>query len=154
MRRCATCSQGFSGDARFCPYDGDPLHEDGTADLQADPLVGQVLDGRYEVESVLGQGGMGTVYAVRHRALAKRLALKIMRADWAREGDLAARFIREARAAALIAHPNVVQITDFGQTPKAVPYFVMELLDGMPLSKLLRQGGPPPAALAVRILQQ
>jgi serine/threonine-protein kinase len=154
VRRCATCDQGFSGDARFCPFDGDPLEEVVGHRPESDPLLGQVVDGRYEVESVLGQGGMGTVYAARHRALAKRLALKVMRADLAREGDLGARFIQEARAAALIGHPNVVQITDFGQTPSGAPYFVMELLDGTPLSMLIRQGGPPPVAQSVRILQQ
>jgi predicted Ser/Thr protein kinase len=154
VRVCATCGQGFSGDARFCPFDGDPLEERADATIEIDRLVGRVIDGRYEVEGVLGQGGMGTVYAVRHRALNKPLALKMMRADLAREGDLAARFIQEARAAALIGHPNVVQITDFGQTPEGATYFVMEFLDGTPLSKLLREGGPPPVALSVRILQQ
>src|ERR1041384_720504 len=102
----------------------------------------------------LGEGGMGSVYAVRHRALDKRFAMKVMRADLARQGELAARFIQEARATAAIGHPNIVQITDFGQPPSAAPYFVMELLDGTPLSKLIRKGGPLPAGLAVRILLQ
>lgn len=154
VRRCPTCKQHFSGDARFCPFDGDPLEVAEGYRPDSDPLLGKLIEGRYEVESVLGEGGMGSVYAVRHRALDKRFAMKVMRADLARQGELAARFIQEARATAAIGHPNIVQITDFGQLPSAAPYFVMELLDGTPLSKLIRQGGPLPAGLAVRILLQ
>ncbi|HKQ71631.1 MAG TPA: serine/threonine-protein kinase [Polyangiaceae bacterium] len=154
VHRCPTCSQHFSGDSRFCPFDGDPLEVATGYHPEADPLLGTLIDGRYEVETVLGEGGMGSVYGVKHRALGKRFALKVMRADLAREGDLAARFIQEARAAAAIGHPNIVQITDFGQLPTHAPYFVMELLVGTSLSKMIRTGGPLPAAQAVRILQQ
>lgn len=152
--RCPSCKQHFTGDARFCPFDGDALEAAPEYRADADPLIGTLIDGRYEVERVLGEGGMGTVYGVRHRSLDKRFALKVMRADMAEQGELAARFIQEARAAAAILHPNVVQITDFGELPSRAPYFVMELLDGTPLSKLLKSGGPPPFARAVRILKQ
>ncbi len=154
VHRCPTCNQHFSGDARFCPFDGDPLVVASAYRADADPLLGKLIDGRYEVESVLGEGGMGSVYAVRHRALDKRFALKVMRADFAQQGELAARFIQEARAAAAIGHPNIVQITDFGQLPTRAPYFVMELLDGTPLSKMIRAGGPLPFVQAVRIVRQ
>src|SRR6185369_5805709 len=154
VRRCPTCGQHFSGDARFCPFDGDPLAVADGYRPESDPLLGKLVEGRYEVESVLGEGGMGSVYAVRHRALDKRFAMKVMRADLAKQGELAARFIQEARATAAIGHPNIVQITDFGELPSGAPYFVMELLDGTPLSKLIRKGGPLPARLAVRILLQ
>jgi serine/threonine-protein kinase len=154
VRQCATCKQHFSGDARFCPFDGDPLEVSEGYRPEADPLLGKLVEGRYEVESVLGEGGMGSVYAVRHRALDKRFAMKVMRADLAKQGELAARFIQEARATAAIGHPNIVQITDFGQLPSGAPYFVMELLDGTPLSKMIRKGGPLPAGLAVRVLIQ
>jgi len=154
VRKCPMCAQHFSGDARFCPFDGDPLQVAEGYRPEADPLLGKVIEGRYEIESVLGEGGMGSVYAVRHRALDKRFAMKVMRPDLARQGELAARFIQEARATAAIGHPNIVQITDFGELPTGAPYFVMELLDGTPLSKLIRKGGPLPAALAVRVLLQ
>jgi eukaryotic-like serine/threonine-protein kinase len=154
VRRCPTCQQHFSGDARFCPFDGDPLVVAEGYRPESDPLLGKLIEGRYEVESVLGEGGMGSVYAVRHRALDKRFAMKVMRADLAKQGELAARFIQEARATGAIGHPNIVQITDFGQLPSGAPYFVMELLDGTPLSKLIRKGGPLPARLAVRVLIQ
>jgi serine/threonine-protein kinase len=153
-RICRTCGQHFSGDARFCPFDGEPLQVSTEYRPEADPLLGKVIDGRYEVEVVLGEGGMGTVYRARHRALGKRFALKVMRPELARQGDLAGRFIQEARAAAAIDHQNVVQITDFGELPGGTPYFVMELLEGEPLSKILKKTGPLPAVRAVRILQQ
>jgi eukaryotic-like serine/threonine-protein kinase len=152
--RCPSCKQHFTGDARFCPFDGDALVPAPGYRADADPLIGTVVDGRYQVECVLGEGGMGTVYGVRHRSLDKRFALKVMRADMAQQAELAARFIQEARAAAAIGHPNIVQITDFGELPGHAPYFVMELLHGTSLSKLLRAGGPPPFARAVRILKQ
>ena len=108
---------------------------------------GKLVDGRYEVESVLGEGGMGTVYAVRHRALGKRFALKVLRADLARDGELAARFIREAKAAAAIGHPNIVADHRLRSSSRTgAPYFVMELLDGISLSSCFATGGPLPAA--------
>jgi serine/threonine-protein kinase len=152
--RCPSCEQHFTGDARFCPFDGDALVAAPGYRADADPLIGTIIGGRYEVQRVLGEGGMGTVYGVRHRSLDKGFALKVMRADMARQGEHAARFIQEARAAAAIGHPNIVQITDFGEQPNRAPYFVMELLDGVSLSKLLRSGGPPPFARALRLLKQ
>src|SRR5260370_14649751 len=154
VRVCPTCHQHSPGDARFCPFDGGPLEVAQGYRPESDPLVGKLIEGRSEVESAVGEGGMGSVYAVRHRALDKRFAMKVMRADLAKQGELAARFIQEARATAAIGHPNIVQITDFGELPSGAPYFVMELLDGTPLSKMIRKGGPLPAALAVRILLQ
>jgi serine/threonine-protein kinase len=153
-RRCSSCQQHFTGDARFCPFDGGALEAAPEYRSDADPLIGTLIDGRYQVESVLGEGGMGIVYGARHRSLDKRFALKVMRAHMARDGELAARFTQEARAAAAIHHPNIVQITDFGDLPIGAPYFVMELLDGVPLSQLLKCGGPPPFARALRIVKQ
>jgi serine/threonine-protein kinase len=152
-KACPACKSRFSSDARFCPFDGEPLERAG-AEPPRDPLVGTTVDGRYRVEAVLGEGGMGIVYRVRHTVLERALALKVLRADLATDGDLGLRFTREAKAAASISHPSVVQITDFGVLPSAQPYFVMELLIGEPLSAIVRKGGPLPAARAVRLLVQ
>ena len=142
-RRCPTCQQAFSGEARFCPFDGDALTEAPDWNPAADPLIGTSVDGRYEVLSVLGEGGMGTVYEVRHATLGRRFALKVLRRDLA-DIEHTARFIQEAKAAAAIGHTNIVAVTDFGTMPvgkgatQEVPYFVMELLTGVSLASLLR----------------
>src|SRR5262249_18483007 len=145
---CTRCRSRFSGDARFCPFDGEPLRTV-AYDGPTDPLIGARIDGRYEVREVLGEGGMGTGYRVRHQLVERQFALKVLRSDLAREPDLGERFVREAKAAASISNPNVVQITDFGALESGQPYFVMELLAGESLSSMLRKGGPLPAARAV-----
>jgi eukaryotic-like serine/threonine-protein kinase len=113
-----------------------------------------VVDSRYEVLSVLGEGGMGIVYEIRHRALGKRFALKALRKDLASDGEIAARFMQEARTAASVSHPGLVEITDFGQLPSGQPFFVMELLEGQSLATMIRRGGPIPAARGVDIVRQ
>ncbi len=91
-------------------------------------LVGRVLAGRYDVVRLLGRGGMGEVYEGNHRLLSKRVAIKVLAAPLAADDRLRHRFLREARAANLIEHDNVVQILDFGNDDPT--YFVMEFLDG------------------------
>jgi serine/threonine-protein kinase len=151
--QCPVCHHHFSGaDARFCPFDGEPLVASSSWNPSANPLLGTLIDKRYEVLEVLGEGGMGTVYRVRHVALGRQFALKALRRDMSADAELSARFIQEAKAAAAVAHQGVVQITDFGSLPSGQPYFVMELLQGRPLSWVLHSGGPLPAARAVRLL--
>ena len=120
-------------------------------DDKLDPLIGKTIDGRYAIESVLGEGGMGTVYRTRHTTLGRSLALKVLRSDLAQETELAARFLQEAQATAAIKHPNIVSINDFGRLPDQRPYFVMELLSGRTLAALLKAGGALPARQATRI---
>ncbi len=151
---CPRCGNHFSPDGRFCPFDGDPLQPASGWDPGLDALIGSVVDSRYEVLSVLGEGVMGIVYEIRHRALGKRFALKALRKDLASDGEIAARFILEARTAASVSHPGLVEITDFGQLPSGQPFFVMELLEGQSLATMIRRGGPIPAARAVDIIRQ
>lgn len=152
--RCPSCSHHFSGDARFCPFDGSALEAAPDWDPSGDPLIGSVVDGRYEVEDVLGEGGMGTVYRARHRALGRRFAMKALRRELSQDGELAARFIQEAKAAAAVSHPNVVQITDFGRLESGQPYFVMELLAGKALSRIIREDGALPPLRAAKVARQ
>jgi serine/threonine-protein kinase len=153
IKRCPSCGQRFSREAAFCPFDGAKL-EDSLFDPSGDALVGQVVDGRYEVVGVVGEGGMGRVYEVRHTALERTFAMKVLRRELAREEDLAERFIREAKATASVKHPNVVQITDFGRLPDGIPYFVMELLVGQTLAEIIKASGPVPTVRAVRIARK
>jgi serine/threonine protein kinase len=151
--RCPRCGQLFSTDGRFCPFDGEALVRATDWDPGSDALLDRVIDERYHVEAVIGEGGMGTVYRVRHVQLGKRLALKALRADLATDNEIAQRFIHEARTAASVSHPGLVQVSDFGTLPTGQPYLVMELLEGMPLSALLRRYGalsPVRAAAIVR----
>src|SRR5690606_16420444 len=113
-RICPACAQRFSSDARFCPFDGEPLTESARYDPTADPLQGRVIDDRYEILDLIGEGGMGSVYRARHVRLGRSFALKALKRELSVDPELSARFIREAKAAAAISHPNVVQISDFG----------------------------------------
>ena len=100
--------------------------------------VGAVLAGKLRLLRPLGQGGMGVVWAARHEALDTDVAVKLIRPERvAADPALIARFELEAKATARIAHPNVVQVMDFGTVEGTVPYIVMELLDGFSLSDVL-----------------
>jgi serine/threonine-protein kinase len=140
VKRCPECGSGFGAEAAFCPFDGGALRL-GTWDPTRDPLTDTVIDNRYEVIEPLGEGGMGTVYKVRHTTLDRMFAMKVLRRDLAADPGLAARFLQEARATAAIRHPSVVAINDFGELDDGAPYFVMELLVGETLATRMRARG-------------
>ncbi len=118
-----------------------------------DPLIGQTVADRYEVESLLGSGGMGSVYRARHIQLRKPVALKVLHGQMTLIPEVVARFEREAVAAARIDHPNVATATDFGTLGDDSFFLVLEYVDGISLSKLVEEGPLPPAR-AVRIATQ
>jgi serine/threonine-protein kinase len=103
-------------------------------------LVGQVIGRRYQVESMIGTGGMGTVYRVLHVHMRKTLALKVLHRELLAVEEVVARFEREAIAAARIEHPNVAKATDFGRLEDGSFYLVMEFVSGLCLSSLLTTG--------------
>src|SRR6266436_594915 len=116
-----------------------------------DPYVGTTIDGRYRVESVLGEGGMGVVYLARHKVIDKKVAIKVLRADMARDKEITDRFLQEAKAASSIGNPHIIDISDFGTLPDNSTYFVMEWLDGKPLTKALVETRPVPVVRLVHI---
>jgi serine/threonine protein kinase len=102
-------------------------------------LINQTI-GNYRVTSQLGEGGMGVVYLAQHPVIGRKVAIKLLHAVLARDPDIVARFFNEARAIHMIAHENIVEILDFGQTADGQPYFIMEYLTGESLSELVSRG--------------
>ncbi|HEY1813377.1 MAG TPA: serine/threonine-protein kinase [Kofleriaceae bacterium] len=107
--------------------------------------VGAVI-GNYKIVERLGEGGMGTVFAVEHIVLGRAYALKVLRSPvFQRDPTASARFLREARAAARVRHPNIGDVFDFGHLGDGRPYFVMELLEGESLADRVSRGALDPA---------
>ncbi|MDI1450504.1 serine/threonine-protein kinase [Polyangium sp. 6x1] len=112
---------------------------------------GDVIGGRYQLQRVLGQGGMGAVWVARNLGLDADVALKLIRRDRATE-EASARLLTEARAAAKLGHPGIVRVFDFGQTEVGDPYLVMELLTGESLSAILARKKRLDASVALQTL--
>ncbi|MCU1576903.1 MAG: pkaF [Leifsonia sp.] len=107
---------------------------------QTDPMIGRLIDGRYQVRSRIARGGMATVYLATDLRLERRVAIKIMHGHLADDSTFRNRFVQEARSAARLAHPNVVNVFDQGQDSD-MAYLVMEYLPGITLRDLLKDYG-------------
>jgi len=119
--------------------------------------VGQVLDGKYRLERLLGKGGMGAVYLATHLGTDRYVALKLIVPQFMQNEEFVERFKREARAAGRLRHPHVVDVTDFGfsgEGAQRVAYLVMEYLDGCTLSDVLHEENRLPLYWVVDILEQ
>jgi serine/threonine-protein kinase len=115
---------------------------------------GQVVAGKYEVERVIGQGGMGTVISAVHVHLRERVAIKLLSREASAQSESISRFTREARAAARIKSEHVAKVSDVGTLPDGTPYIVMEYLEGLDLADTLTQRGPLPADDAIELVLQ
>jgi serine/threonine-protein kinase len=103
--------------------------------------AGSVIGGRYRLDHVLGEGGMGAVWAATHTLTHKRVAIKLLKAEIA-SADTLRRFVREARAASAVRHPNVVQVHDILSLDDGSPAMVMDFLEGETLGQFLARSGP------------
>jgi len=122
------------------------------ADAKETSQVGKAI-GNYKVVQQIGEGGMGVVYMAEHPVIGRKVAIKLLHASFARDSETVARFFNEARAIHLIAHPNIVEIMDFGQTADGQPYFIMEFLQGQSLADRIARGPMSPTD-AVAIVTQ
>lgn len=117
----------------------------------ADPWLQRVIDNRYRILRRLAEGGMGMVFVAEHLALRKEFALKVIRPELAHVEEVAARFAREAMAAAQFDHPHVVSAIDYGSLPEGGSFLVMPLVRGQSLRQLLREQGALPWQRAANI---
>ena len=117
----------------------------------SDPMIGRVLEGRYRVGAKVARGGMATVYEATDLRLDRVCALKVMHAGLGDDDDFAARFVREARSAARLSHPNVVAVFDQGADDGTV-FLVMEYVRGQTLRDVIRERAPMPPARALAII--
>lgn len=147
MKSCPQCKLRYPDESTHCFVDGTELV------AARDPRIGTVLAGRYLIERPLAEGGMASVYIANHRLVDRPCAIKILSRALARNQVVRERFRREAKAAQQLAHPNIIDIFDQGETDDGLPFMVMELLDGETLSGPLARG-PMPMERALPILAQ
>src|SRR5437762_7731982 len=117
------------------------------------PVVGELIAGRYELEELVGSGGMSSVYRAHDRLLERTVALKILHEQFTRDDDYVERFRREARAVAQLAHPNIVTVIDRGEQDGR-QFIVFEYVDGMNLKELMTQEGPLSPREAIELALQ
>ena len=117
--------------------------------------VGDVLDGKYRLVRLIGEGGMGVVYEGLHTRIGRRVAVKLLHAHLIASSELATRFLREAQAAATIGSEHIAEVTDFGETGDGAPFLVLEFLEGEDLAEILDREGPMSperaASLAIQV---
>ena len=131
---CSSCEKTFHTGER-CPTDGTRLLK---LKARIDPFLGRDLDGRYTVREKLGSGGMGAVYRAQQHSVDREVAIKVVNSSLVSEPEVIKRFLREAKLASRLSHPNAVGVLDFGQTDDGVFYLVMELVHGRTLDDEIR----------------
>jgi eukaryotic-like serine/threonine-protein kinase len=127
--------------------------EDQSPGFNTSRIIGQTIDGKYHVQSLLGMGGMGAVYRARHTFINNDVAIKIIRPREGMSNKTAERFLREARAAVMVDHPNAIKVTDFGRSGEML-YLVMEFIQGYSVANLIRKEGSLSPTLTAKIMVQ
>jgi serine/threonine protein kinase len=135
MKYCPLCDRTYEDTIEVCATDGAVLR---VPRSKQDALIDKVIKGRYRVLKKLGEGGMGAVYLADQFAINRKVALKILHADFAKDEDFVRRFRQEATLAASFSHQNVITVFDFDQADDGSLYIVMEYIDGHNLSDVIR----------------
>jgi tRNA A-37 threonylcarbamoyl transferase component Bud32 len=150
---CEACGHDNVEGARFCAKCGalQPTEHTGP-----DPLIGQLIGGRYRVTGVLGEGGMGKVYVGEQQmgSTVRKVAIKTLHSHLSKDPSVLARFHRECGTVAQLEHPNTIKFYDFGATPDGTLYIAMEFVDGKPLSDVIAREGALDPERVVKILRQ
>jgi serine/threonine protein kinase len=150
MKLCLTCNFQTAGDQDVCPRDGSSMVTVGD-----DPLLGVVVEGRYKIESVIGQGSAGTVYKAIQELIGREVAIKVLHDYLVSDQEFIKRFTQEAKASSRLSHPNIITIYDFGVIPQGGrPYIAMDLLKGTPLSDYIADKNHIPAEDALPLFKQ
>src|SRR5918994_1998183 len=147
MKYCPLCGKNYGDETEFCEVDGAILRISG----KKDPYLGNVIRGRYQVLSKLGEGGMGTVYLAEQVSVGRKVAIKFLLGNYATDDAFISRFRREARLAASLNHRNIVILYDFDQANDGTLFIVMEYLSGQKLSDVIRRDGPLETSRATRL---
>jgi serine/threonine protein kinase len=160
VRRCAKCGAAYGASVTFCPLDGAPITTR-ASDPSRDPYLGLELGADLRIERLIGVGAMASVYAARQSGVERDVAVKILHRELLSNPVLVTRFQREARAAAHLRHPHIVEVIALGTIPArgsdagGEPYLVLEYLDGLTLrSALFAAGGSLPRPRALHVILQ
>ncbi|WP_437715332.1 serine/threonine-protein kinase [Sorangium sp. So ce448] len=150
---CPACHQPNIDGARFCATCGALLP---VAPVEADPLIGAIVGGRFRIMGVLGEGGMGRVYNGEQPmgTSVRKVAIKTLLSQHAKDPQVVARFMRECGTVSELEHPNTIKVYDFGQTNTGELYIAMELLNGQSLETALERGGALSPERVDRIIAQ
>ena len=148
FKLCPECGLSYPLDKEYCDDDREPLKTE-----KLDPALGAVFGERYEIDSVIGSGGMSVVYKATHKLMNKIVAIKLFDPRLVRQQIAVRRFQLEAQAASRLNHPNVIIVHDFGVTPDGQPYMVMDFLNGE-ACKISSMKSAPGACAARRLFMQ
>ena len=151
--KCEACQHPNIDGARFCANCGALMPTQ--AEAGADPLIGQLIGGRYRVTGVLGEGGMGIVYVGEQQmgSTVRKVAIKTLHAHLSKDPSVIARFHRECGTVAQLEHPNTIKFYDFGSTADGTLYIAMEFVAGKPLADVLTHG-PLSIERTIKIMRQ
>ncbi len=137
MKYCPVCETSYGDEAQVCDLDGANLIQ---AASKEDPYLNRVIKGRYRVLQKLGRGGTGTVYLAEQISIKRRVALKVLAKDYARDEEFVKRFRQEAHLSATLNHRNVITVYDFDQSEDGSLFLAMEYVDGGDLKELIKSG--------------
>lgn len=116
--------------------------------------IGSTISGRYQVQTLVGRGGMGALYAAQHVDIGRKVAIKVLHPEFRVSEDIFARFKQEATLAATLQHANICSVYDFGKLDDGTPYLIMDLLQGLTLADMITREGRIEPRRAVRIFAQ